>query len=98
MGWPRRPTHHCECLFAENTLSTDLEHMKCFELNVPTLVPQKVHHHLQICLRCDISGHDGVIGSVKEYFAEEFERLPLGHVVGGENECCVHVEELSMLN
>ncbi len=73
---------------------THLEYMERLKLDIPALIPQEVHHHPQIGLGSDITSHNRVVCSVKEDLAEEFERLPLRHIVGGKDEGGVHVEEL----
>lgn len=74
--------------------TTHLEHMKRLKLDIPTLVPQKVHHRLEVRLVRDEPSHDGVVGPVEEDLAEELEGLTLGHIVGGEDEGLIHFEEL----
>jgi hypothetical protein len=68
--------------------------MERLELDVPALVPQKVHHHLEIRVVGDVARHDRVVCAVEEDLPEKLERLPLGHVVGREDEGVVHGEEL----
>ncbi len=66
--------------FATNTYDqlwqigqTHLEYVERFKLDVPALITQKVHHHLEVRFRADIPGHDVVIGSVEEDLSQEFE-------------------------
>lgn len=73
---------------------THLEHMEGLELNVSALIPQQVHHHLEVCLNRDVLGHDVEVGPVEEDLAEEFKRLAFGYIVRGEQESVVHSKEL----
>lgn len=87
-GWYLGQSRHLVPPAKPNTSSTclaHLEHVERFKLNVPALVPQEVHHHLQVRFRADISRHDGVIGTVEQDLAEQFERLSLRDVVGGKD-------------
>jgi hypothetical protein len=68
--------------------------VKRLKLDIPALVSQKVHHHLQVCLRADVAGHDTVIRPIEQDLAKQLERLSLVDVVGGENERRIHREEL----
>lgn len=68
--------------------------MERLELDVPALIPQKVHHHLEIGLVRDVAGHNRVVSAVKEDLAEELDGLALCDVVGGENQSGVGGEEL----
>lgn len=47
--------------------------MKRLKLDIPALISQKVHHHLQIGFRGDVSRHDIVVGPIKKNLAEQFE-------------------------
>lgn len=76
---------------------TNLEHMERLELDVPALIPQKVHHHLEIGLVRDVAGHDRVVSAVEEDLAEELDRLALCDVVGGEDQGGVGGEELQKI-
>ena len=73
-----------------------LENMKCLKLDILTLIPQQVHHHLQICLVRDIFSHHVEISTVEENFAEKFEGLSLRDVVCREDERCEGGEELGI--
>lgn len=77
---------------------TDLEDVKGFELNVLALVAQHVHHHLEVRLLSDITRHDTEIGTVEQYLAKKFERLPFGDVVVGKDECRKGRKELFGVN
>lgn len=68
--------------------------MKRLKLYILTLIPQRIHHDLEILRARDKPGHDAVVGAVEEDLAEEFEGLTLGHVVGGEDEGFIGGEEL----
>ena len=57
--------------------------MERLELNVLALVPQEVHHHLQVGVVGDVSGHNGKVGAVEQNLAQKLERLAFGHVVVG---------------
>jgi hypothetical protein len=39
-----------------------------------------------VCGGGDVGGHDYVVGAVEEEFAEEFDGLAFGYVVGGAEE------------
>ena len=58
-----------------------LEHMKRFELNVFALVPEEVHHHLEVRLVRYVPCHNVEVGSIEENFAQELQGLPLRYVV-----------------
>lgn len=60
---------------------THLENVEGFKLNVPTAIPEHVHHHFKIPLVGNVACHDVVVCAVEQNFAEQFERLTLGHVV-----------------
>ena len=66
-----------------------LKHMERLKLNVPTFIPQQVHHQFQVTLVRDVPRHDIEIGPVQEDFAEQFERLAFSDVVLGEKELSV---------
>jgi hypothetical protein len=68
--------------------------MERLKLNVPTLISQKVHHHLQVRLTPYVFGHDIVVCPIEKDLAQELERLALCDIVGGKDEGCVHREEL----
>ena len=68
------------------TCQTDLEHMERFKLNVLTLIPQQVHHHLEISLASNVSSHHIEVCSVEQNLAQEFQGLAFRHVVFRENE------------
>lgn len=44
--------------------------------------------------RVDIRQHDIVVCSVQQYFAEQLDRLPFGHIVGGDEQGVVSHKEL----
>lgn len=79
---------------SRNARAAHLEHMKRLELDVLALIAQEVHHHLQIGVVSDVSGHDGKVGAVEQDLAEELEGLAFGDVVVGQDERSVRVEEL----
>lgn len=56
--------------------------MECLELDVLALIAEEVHHHLEVDVVRDVARHDVEVGTVQEYLAEQFERLPLRHIVG----------------
>jgi len=60
-----------------------LEYMECLELDVFTLVPQEVHHHLEIGFVADIPSHHIEVSTVEEDLPEQLERLPFRHIVVG---------------
>lgn len=68
--------------------------MKRLKLDIPALISQKVHHHLQIGFRGDVSRHDIVVGPIKKNLAEQFKRLSFRHVIGRKDKRIVHVEKL----
>lgn len=47
--------------------------MERFKLNVFALVPEQVHHHFEVGLARDVSGHDVEIGTVEENLAQQLE-------------------------
>lgn len=71
------------CLLKRYT--THLEDMECLELDISALIPQKIHHHLQVRLVRNVSGHDAVVCPVQEDLAQQFKGLSLCDVVGGED-------------
>lgn len=73
---------------------THLEDVEGLKLDVAALVPEQVHHHLEVGLVGDVARHDLVVGSVEEDFSEELDRLAFGDVVGREDESRVRREEL----
>ena len=77
-------------------MQTHLEYMERLELNILALIPQKIHHHLQIGVVGDVPCHDGEVGAVEQDFAEKLERLAFGNVVGGLDEGGIRFEELVM--
>jgi hypothetical protein len=68
--------------------------MKRLKLYILALIPQQIHHHLQVRLVRDVFGHHVEVGAVEEDLAEEFEGLSFGDVVGGEDESGEGSEEL----
>ena len=68
--------------------------MKGFELYILAFVPQQVHHHLEVLFRRDVTGHDGKVGPVQQYFSEEFQRLPFRDIVCRLDQCSVGAKEL----
>lgn len=60
---------------------THFENMERLELDIPALVPQEIHHRLEIVLVRNVPGHDRIVGAVEEDLSEEFKGLALGHVV-----------------
>lgn len=50
-----------------------LEDVEGFKLDVPAVVPQQVHHQLQVLGFTDVFCHDGEIVSVQEKFPKELE-------------------------
>lgn len=73
---------------------THLEDVEGLKLDVAALVPEQVHHHLEVGLIGDVARHDLVVGSVEEDFSEELDGLAFGDVVGREDESRVRREEL----
>lgn len=55
--------------------------MKRLKLDILALVPEHVHHHLQVSLVGDILGHNIEICPVEQDLSEELKRLPLGYIV-----------------
>jgi len=70
-----------------------LEHMERLKLDVFTLVPEHIHHHLQVGLVGDIPGHNIEICAVKQDLSEELKRLSLGYIVLRQDEGGVRSEE-----
>lgn len=50
-----------------------LEDVEGFELDVPAVVSQQVHHQLQVVRFADVLRHDGEVVPVQEKFPEELE-------------------------
>ena len=67
--------------------------MERLKLDVLTLVPEHVHHHLQVGLVGDIPGHNIEICAVKQDLSEELERLSLGYIVLRQDKGGVRSEE-----
>lgn len=67
--------------------------MERLKLNVPTAIPQKVHHELEVCLGCNVPRHDAVVCAVEEDLAEELKRLALGDIVVRHDQDIVHCKE-----
>jgi len=44
--------------------------MERFELNVLALIPEEVHHHLEVDIVCNIARHDVEVGTVQKNLAE----------------------------
>jgi hypothetical protein len=59
-----------------------LKDVKRLELDVLALVPEQVHHHLEVVLLRNVPRHDVVVGAVEQDLAQQLEGLPLGDVVG----------------
>jgi hypothetical protein len=53
------------------------------ELDVLALVPQEIHHHLEIRLVRNVLCHDVEVCAVEQDLAEQFERLALRDIVVG---------------
>jgi hypothetical protein len=68
--------------------------MESLELDVPALIPQRVHDYLQIFGTSDVTCHDPVIGPIQEDLSKELERLSLGNIIGRQDEALVSREEL----
>ena len=79
-------------------MEAHFEYVKSLELDVLALVPEHVHHHLQIAFLSDVSSHDVKVGTVKEDFAKEFEGLALGDIVVGKKKCCEGGKELQKIH
>lgn len=50
-----------------------LEDVEGFKLDVPAVVPQQVHHQLQVLGFTDVFCHDGEVVSVQEKFPQELK-------------------------
>ena len=71
--------------------------MKRFILHHLAIVFEEVHGEFEVVPRCDVLGHDDVVGAVEEEFAEELDGLAFCHVGLGEEEdgvVVLHEEEL----
>ena len=68
--------------------------MKRLELYILALIPQKIHHHLQIGVVGDVPRHDGEIGTVEQDLAEQLKRLTFRDVVVRLDKGRVRFEEL----
>ena len=67
--------------------------MERLKLDVLTLVPEHVHHHLQVGLVGDIPGHNIEICAVEQDLSEELKRLSLGYIVLRQDKGGVRSEE-----
>lgn len=47
-----------------------LEYMERFELDIPTLIPQRVHDDLKVLRTSDIAGHDPIVCPVQQDLAK----------------------------
>ena len=47
--------------------------MECFELDILALVPQKVHHHLEIGLVRNVPRHDVEVCTIEQDLPEKLE-------------------------
>ena len=70
--------------------------MERLKLNVLALVPQEVHHHLEVSFVRDVSGHHVEVGAIEEDLAKQLQGLPLGDVVGRHDELGVGGKELGV--
>ena len=61
--------------------STDLEYVEGLKLDILALIPQEVHHHLQVRLVCDVPCHDVEVCPIQQDLAEELQRLSLRDIV-----------------
>ena len=43
--------------------------MEGLKLDVLALVPEQVHHELEVILACNVSSHDGKICPIQQYFS-----------------------------
>lgn len=68
--------------------------MKRLKLNILALVPQQIHHHLQIPLIRDVPRHHAEVRPVEQDLAQKLEGLPFGDVVRREDEGGEGCEEL----
>ena len=50
-----------------------LEYMECLKLNVLAPITEKIHHHLEVGVVCNVTCHDAEVGTVQKYLAEKFE-------------------------
>ena len=57
------------------------EHVKRLELDVSRFFLQHVHHKFEIVGVGNIFGHHRKVVSIKEEFAQQFERLPPSYIV-----------------
>ena len=55
--------------------------MEGLELDILALIPQEVHHHLQVRLVCDVPCHDVEVCPIQQDLAEELQRLSLRDIV-----------------
>ena len=74
--------------------SAYLEHVKCLVLYVFAFISQQIHSQLEMLGRVDIRQHDIVVCSVQQYFTQQLDRLPLGYIVGGDEQGVVSHEKL----
>jgi hypothetical protein len=60
--------------------------MERLELNVLALIPQQVHHHLEIGFASDVPRHNIEVCTIEENLAKKFQGLAFGHIVIREDE------------
>jgi hypothetical protein len=59
--------------------------MESLKLDIFTLIPEEVHHHLEVSFTCDVSRHDTKVCTIEEDLAQELEGLAFGNIVVGED-------------
>jgi len=90
----RRHQSPAVILRTNNSCETYLEHMKALVLHHLPVVLELPHDELQVITRRDIAGHDIVKLTVQEHFAQQLDRLALGHVaLRPDQRVVVSVEE-----
>lgn len=70
--------------------------MKRLKLYILALVPQQVHHHLQIPFIRDVPRHHAEVRPVEKDLAQKLEGLSFGDIVRGEDEGGEGCEELKV--
>lgn len=57
----------------QNQSGSNLKDVECLKLDVFALVPQEIHHHLEIGFIGNIARHDVEVGTIKQDLAEQLE-------------------------
>jgi hypothetical protein len=58
-----------------------LENMKRLKLDILALIPEQVHHDLEVVLGRNVASHNVEVCPIQQDFAQKLERLAFGDVV-----------------